>query len=130
MRVNIQANAWEALLESFTFCAQAVSSVRACCNCLGAFWAICAQPVMSSLRQKGATSIVCVCMRSMWRIICLGFFGVFAWGMTWDMYGTRILEHYHRVVDAVQVRLICPFESLNLLSPALLDMQLVSGTLS
>ena len=43
-----------------------------------------------------------MCMCSMWRIICLGFFGVFAWGVTWDMYGTRIQEHYHRVVDAVQ----------------------------
>ena len=41
----------------------------------------------------------------MWRIICLGFFGVFAWGMTWDMYGTRILEHYHRIVDIVQAGL-------------------------
>ena len=46
----------------------------------------------------------CACaLCSMWRITCLGFFGVFAWGMTWDLYGTQILAHYYRIIDAAQV---------------------------
>lgn len=39
---------------------------------------------------------------SMWRLVCLAFFGVFAWAVTWDMYGAQVSAHFHRAVDAVQ----------------------------
>ena len=39
------------------------------------------------------------------RLICLAFFGAFAWGVTWDMYGAQISGHAHRAIDAFKVRL-------------------------
>ena len=42
----------------------------------------------------------------MWRLICLAFFGAFAWGVTWDMYGAQISGHAHRAIDALKVRLL------------------------
>ena len=39
----------------------------------------------------------------MWRLICLAFFGVFAWGMTLEMYGPQISEHTTKITNAVKV---------------------------
>ena len=49
----------------------------------------------------------CVWVCSMWRLICLAFFGAFAWGVTWDMYGVQISSHVHKAIDALQARLSC-----------------------
>ena len=43
----------------------------------------------------------CIC--SMWRLICLAFFGAFAWGVTWETYGAQISEHTTKIMNAVKV---------------------------
>ncbi len=42
---------------------------------------------------------------SMWRLICLAFFGAFAWGMAWETYGARISEHTAKFISAVKVHM-------------------------
>lgn len=41
----------------------------------------------------------------MWRLICLAFFGAFAWGMTWETYGAQISEHTTKIINAVKVHI-------------------------
>ena len=50
-----------------------------------------------------STSGVGLC--SMWRLICLTFFGAFAWGVTWDVYGALISSRVRKAFDALQVKL-------------------------
>ena len=50
---------------------------------------------------------MCSWLRSMWRLICFAFFGAFGWGMTWEMYGTRILAYYNQGLHAVQASPLC-----------------------
>ena len=45
------------------------------------------------------------CLRSMWRLICLAFFGAFAWGVTWGTYGAQISEHTTKIINAVKVHI-------------------------
>ncbi|CAK0770026.1 hypothetical protein CVIRNUC_003726 [Coccomyxa viridis] len=62
-------------------------------------------PVLT-LRLAGGLCLLALLSNifSMWRLICLAFFGAFAWGVTWDMYGVQISSHVHKAIDALQER--------------------------
>ena len=44
--------------------------------------------------------------RSMWRLVCIAFFGAFAWGAASEVYGPQIMSACQRALKAVTVRLV------------------------
>lgn len=42
-------------------------------------------------------------LRSMWRMVCIAFFGAFAWGAASEVYGAQIIAACKTATKAVQV---------------------------